>query len=91
MVFSSVISVANSAARVLFLSSFDMPPLVCEPSILVSFLLCPQDAPSVLDLFFITVQAERSKEEGFLPAVMFTFVLCFGKGNHPQPVSFLAR
>lgn len=45
LVFFNVISVANSAAKMLFVSSFDMPPLVCKPSILVSFLLCPQGAP----------------------------------------------
>lgn len=90
LVFFSVISVANSAARMLFLSSFGMPPLVCEPSIIASFLLRPQDAPvSPRLIFFITIQAERTKKERFSSCCDICF--CFVKGSHPQPVSFLAR
>lgn len=89
LVFFSVISVANSAARMLFLSSFDMRPLVCEPSILVSFLLHPQDAPvSPRLIFFITVQAERSKREGFSSCCDICF--CFSLWERePSPTSVL--
>lgn len=91
MVFSSVVSLANSAARMFFLSLFDMPPLVCEHSLLASFLLCPRDAPVIPRLvFFITIQAERPKEEGFPPAVTLAFAFCFQKGSPPLPVSFSA-